>query len=240
MKCSTNGLSQPSEHQIAPNFALVFHGGEHQKRNVVTLHQIERGELKMGSYIDAHSVQEMVADCTSPTDDVEGFQLLPDNVLLDNGTLLAWYTKAKRNVLHMRYQRTNSHQMVNYPALLYIANKESRSVQVFALSQSVRPTLNTTLFHAPFFNLNGAGGLCLGSATLPPTLFVQTIADIESAFVDANGTHTNHNQTLSKVASDQHGSLAKFWKYKAKSQERVRVSELQPYKRLNEVLNDYL
>ena len=51
--------------------------------------------------------------------------------------------------------------MAEVPAMLWFANK--RSLKIFALANSRRPTEKTELFYAPFFNVYEDGNVCMGT-----------------------------------------------------------------------------
>jgi len=236
MQYKTDGLN-PVKPNIKPLFALVFHGVA-DSASVITLHKIENNLIGIGDYIAGQAVREIIEEATTDKEVPQSTYLMPTNLLIDDAQKLVWFTKAQRKVLHIRHLKINSHQMVSFPALLFIAHKDQRKVRIFALGSSAKPTINTKLYHAPFFNLDGAGGLCLGDACLPTDIHMQTLTEIESVFFDANGTHTNHNETLSTFAIKQHRSLFGFWKHKAKTQDKVFVKEMNAYKLMSEVLSE--
>ena len=51
--------------------------------------------------------------------------------------------------------------MAEVPAMLWFANK--RSLKIFALANSRRPTEKTELFYAPFFKVYEDGNVCMGT-----------------------------------------------------------------------------
>ena len=227
------------QEKMEPHFALVFHGNR-ENSTEITLHKINDSVIQIGDYVSGQVAKDMIFEATTSATGYESEQLMPQNLLLDNTQNLIWYTKAQRKVLHVRHGNNNSHQMVNYPALLFIAHKDARRVRVFALGTSARPTLNSKLYHAPFFNLDGSGNLCLGTASLPSAISMKTLSGVESAFFDANGTHTNHKKTLSRACLKKHGSLFSYWKHKAKTQDQIRAHEMNAYAMMSEVLDENL
>lgn len=226
---------------VMPLAAIVFHGRGAQSSDIMTLHGIQKGKIQVGNYVDPQAVRAMLDDCMTDRAS-EGLQLIPDYILADTHKYLVWYRKAERRPFHYRHSANDHakswHSKVMYPALLFIANKQSRSLRILALKNNKRPSPDTQLYHAPLFNLNGSGGLCLGNAALPTRIEIDTIEQIESAFFDANGTHTNHGETLSNKALHTHKTLIQYWKHKAKHNEAVKISDLNPYRTLEDVLNE--
>lgn len=225
---------------VLPQVAFVLHGTAPRSADIITLHAVKDGQLQIGDYVDPAAVVSMIQDANSNRRDHKT-RLIPDNVLVDDAHHLIWHVRSTRRPLHFRHgngDHNHWHGQVRYPHLLFMADKRQRRIRIFALPNGARPTMDSQLYHAPLFNLNRHGDLCLGTATLPESLSVATIAEIESAFFDANGSHPNHNGTLSKRAEAKHKTLIGYWKAKAADNERVRVSELNPYLTLEEVIHE--
>jgi PRTRC genetic system protein B len=70
-----------------------------------------------------------------------------------------WFTKVSQRELYfvdnLRIPKGNA----NMPPMLWVANRES--LYVFALYSNRRPTTNTQLYNAPFFNVYENGNVCL-------------------------------------------------------------------------------
>lgn len=225
---------------VLPQAAFVLHGTAPRKTDIVTLHAVKDGQLQIGDYVDPAAVVNMIQDANSDQRDHE-IRLIPDNVLIDDAHYLVWYVRSARRPFHFRHgsgEKRHWHGQVRYPNLLFIADKCQRRIRIFALPDSSRPTMDSQLYHAPLFNLNSHGDLCLGTATLPESMSVSTMVEMESAFFDANGSHPNHNGTLNKATITKYKTLIGYWKAKAIADEWVRVSELNPYKTLAEVIRE--
>lgn len=92
--------------------------------------------------------------------------LLPENVLYldaDQGRVI-WHTPPQRRSLYFIEPLTIPNGMANLPALLWIGTKTH--LTLFALLSSEKPTLNTHLYYAPFFNTNKQGGVCMGTVSV--------------------------------------------------------------------------
>lgn len=62
---------------------------------------------------------------------------------------------------------------------------------VFAVKGGERPTQDTELFQAPYFNVYETGSICVGNAAIPKGATPDTIPGYESAFFDSRFTHAN-------------------------------------------------
>jgi len=237
MHHTTSGFKEYNGQTITPAFALIFHTKKQQSTCAVTMHKVKNGALQIGEYIDPSRLKSVINECTNGKDNATGLHLNLPQVLVDNTDHLVWHTKASRRELHIRANGGGIHASVYYPALLFIATKTTSSIRIFALASSSRPRMDTILYNAPFHNIDGAGKLCLGSAPLPRFINSSTLPQIESAFFDANGTHTNNVKTLSISALKKYGSLFNYWSHKAETQTKIRTHELTKYKRLEEVLH---
>jgi PRTRC genetic system protein B len=72
-----------------------------------------------------------------------------------------WYTPAQPISLLFKKSLTIPCGKAHVPALVWKAGRDK--VSVFALTTTDRPTDNTPLFNAPFFNINADGEVCMGS-----------------------------------------------------------------------------
>ncbi|MBO9676319.1 MAG: PRTRC system protein B [Sphingobacteriaceae bacterium] len=77
-----------------------------------------------------------------------------------NGKVI-WYSKAQSRGLYFVESLGIPNGHANTPALLWVADRHRLSV--YALKADRRPTDKTPLYHAPFFNVNSGGVVCMGS-----------------------------------------------------------------------------
>ena len=90
--------------------------------------------------------------------------ILPINILninpSQNGSVL-WYTKAQQRQMYFVKNLEIPNGKAHVPAMLWFADKENLSV--FALTSDKRPTEETPLYYAPFFNVYEDGAVCMGT-----------------------------------------------------------------------------
>jgi PRTRC genetic system protein B len=112
----------------------------------------------------------------------------------------------ERNVFFNTAELGKRAAKVPHPGLVFAVVKGSW--YVFALAGKERPQLETTLHHAPYFNVYDDGGICAGSAAKPKGIAAAAIPQWEDAFFDSEFTHINGS---TKKASHRHGEYA-MWK----------------------------
>lgn len=133
--------------------------------------------------------------------------LLPEHLLGFSPKHMIWWRPAgKARVFFRTKELGNKSAVVPHPALLFAVIGGQWSVH--ALKDSVRPTMDTPLFHAPYFNVYDHGNICVGSAAIPDRLSPSTIATWEQAFFESEFTHVNGQ--IKKIAHPR-GEYA-FWK----------------------------
>ncbi len=125
-------------------------------------------------------------------------QFLPETLIGYSPSQLIWWCPSKVRQIFFKCkegERENalSGKSVTHPSLLFSFRRKGRdfSLCVFALSDNIRPTLNTDLYQAPYLNVDVEGIVCLGNTTRPEVLTPESIPAIESNFFDTKFTHTN-------------------------------------------------
>jgi PRTRC genetic system protein B len=155
-----------------PTSALVFYQtNERIKETYVEYFDMD----KNGNPINAHPLTEkeaktLVKALNTKTqkeknkDFLKPKGILPTNILQinpsENGSVL-WFTKSMKKQLYFTENLEISNGRAEVPAMLWFANK--RSLKIFALANSRRPTEKTELFYAPFFNVYEDGNVCMGT-----------------------------------------------------------------------------
>ncbi|MBK4736046.1 PRTRC system protein B [Noviherbaspirillum pedocola] len=133
--------------------------------------------------------------------------LLPERLLGFSPKHLFWWRPAGKSRVFFRCKELGQRAaIVPHPPLAFIVS--GNAWYVFALAENKRPTLETELFHAPYFNVYDTGSICIGSANIPDKLQPGTLPLWESAFFDSEFTHVNGS--VRKVAHER-GEYA-FWK----------------------------
>lgn len=125
-----------------------------------------------------------------PTEFLAG--LLPENILVWNSNLAVWWSP---RCTRRMFFRNNSAAPTGFsgaefsqPPLLWCASGQELTVR--ALSTNRRPTADTSLMIAPYWNVDGdTGRVCLGSMKVPDLAGVAALAQWEKAFFESEFTH---------------------------------------------------
>ena len=155
-----------------PTTALLFY--QNDERNKDTY--VEYFDMdKNGNPINAHPLTEREAETLAKAlitktqsekkqDFLRPKGILPTHVLhinpSENGSVL-WFTKSMKRQLFFTENLEIPNGIAEVPAMLWSANK--RSLKIYALANNRRPSENTPLFFAPFFNVYENGNVCMGT-----------------------------------------------------------------------------
>ncbi len=155
-----------------PTTALVFYQNDDRNKDTY----VEYFDMdKNGNPINAHPLTEREAKILAKAlitktqrgkkqDFLKPNGILPAHVLQinpsENGSVL-WFTKSMKRQLFFTENLEIPNGIAEVPAMLWSANK--RSLKIYALANNRRPSENTPLFFAPFFNVYENGNVCMGT-----------------------------------------------------------------------------
>ena len=119
-------------------------------------------------------------------------EILPHNILAWNSDLVVWWSP--RSTRRMFFRNSGevptglSGEEFSHPPLIWCAS--GQDLMVRALSTNRRPTADTPLMIAPYWNVDGdTGRVCLGSMKVPDLAGVAALAQWEMAFFESEFTH---------------------------------------------------
>ena len=140
--------------------------------------------------------------------------VLPEHCLCWESGLMAWWRPAGRRRIFFKAQNDALNAIsgleVMHPPLVFRARENELSI--WALNQDKRPTAETLLCRAPYFNVYDAGNMCTGSVRLPGSVRPDQTALWEECFFGSNFSHGN---TQGVVAHP--GSHTAYWVMLSKS-----------------------
>lgn len=127
---------------------------------------------------------------------------LPENVLYVDGDLIVWWVPpATRHVVFRvdaqhagDFGGAERGEAVPQPGVVFAAS--SRVWRVWAVKGAVRPTPDSTLYQAPYFNVNDHGDICQGSVQVPNGTTAEKLAAWNDAFFRSYFTHPNVRRKL--------------------------------------------
>jgi len=107
-------------------------------------------------------------------------QFISERVLFENSDAIVWYSESNMKIPQF-YSTVLS--PVPHPQLVFFVSKAKQRLSVIATKESGRPSLSSTIFHAPLANLYTDTHLCLGTAFLPKERSSNNIVEIEDCLL---------------------------------------------------------
>jgi len=133
--------------------------------------------------------------------------IIPEHVLSISADHMVWWMPAgERNVFFNNKELGKRAAKVPHPALMFAVVKGQW--YIFALAKNERPTAETALQFAPYFNVYDSCAICTGSARVPRGISANATGEWEKAFFDSEFTHINGKE---KKATHPRGEYA-LWK----------------------------
>lgn len=117
-------------------------------------------------------------------------EILPDNVLVRTPDMLIWWTPSRPHRMFFRHDDplgAVSGRSFPQPALVFKVT--SRELWIRALSADKRPTADTAMMVAPYYNVNAEGLVCQGSMRARSEASVASMLQWEQSFFDSEFTH---------------------------------------------------
>jgi PRTRC genetic system protein B len=118
-------------------------------------------------------------------------EILPDNVLARTPDLLVWWSRPQRRLMFFggtdQEARRLNGLVFPHPALIFkVAGKD---LFVRAMATSSRPTPETPLKTAPYWNTDSRGLVCAGSMRVPESPDTASIPAWQDAYFQSEFTH---------------------------------------------------
>jgi PRTRC genetic system protein B len=118
-------------------------------------------------------------------------EVLPEHVLARTPELIAWWSRARRRLMffgdgNAETKKLNG-EMCPHPSLVFMIH--GRELFVRALAEDCRPTADTRLQNAPYWNTDAHGRVCLGSMRVPEEVSVASLSGWEKAYFASEFTH---------------------------------------------------
>lgn len=122
---------------------------------------------------------------------------LPANVLCMDGDLMLWWQPPARRHIAFRVDAAHAGllggaergETVPHPGLVFAAS--TRVWSAWAVRGRERPTPQTPLYQAPYFNVSAQGQICQGNVPRPEGTTVEKIGAWNDAFFRSYFTHPN-------------------------------------------------
>lgn len=154
---------------------------------------LEDGKQRLaeGKFVTESFVSELLRMCKS-----SDMVFLPEQVVAMSTHSVAWIEPASKRTM---FFKTHDEAVMAYdgdtiaqPPLLFVAR--AHNIYVYGLTSNDRPTPDTPLYYAPFWNVYDDGAVCIGSMQLPKTISPAATADFTTAFFKSEFTHASGNK----------------------------------------------
>ena len=120
-------------------------------------------------------------------------EILPEEVLVRTAEKIVWWTPTQNRILFFSDRggdpllKQLNGKSYPQPALVFKAS--GSRLWVRALAEDERPSAETRLYRAPYWNCYDDGSVCTGSMKIPRQKSVTTIAAWEQGFFQSEFTH---------------------------------------------------
>lgn len=140
-------------------------------------------------------------------------QWFDPGMLAKSADRMIWWTPPARRPVFFKKSSFNDktfdgHAVCPTPGLIWMA-MPGKGLYVYAVKGAHRPTPETPLYQAPFFNVWGRGQVCIGSASLPGENDKWEPGAWEKTFFGSHFTHPNFTQPDRLIKGEEPPT---FWK----------------------------
>jgi PRTRC genetic system protein B len=153
------------------------------------IHEGESARLGVGQLVTRGALQEMLLSVAGTVP----LEILPERVLVRTAHTLVWWMSASQRTMFFsdrggdRTLRSLNGKPYPHPPLVFKASGLSLSVR--ALQENKRPTADTTMHVAPYWNCDAKGIVCTGSMKVPAEKSLVAIDAWEKAFFGSEFSH---------------------------------------------------
>jgi PRTRC genetic system protein B len=118
-------------------------------------------------------------------------EVLQEYVLARTPELIAWWSRAQPRLMFFGDGNAEAKKLngKTYPHAALVFMIHGRELFVRALAEDCRPTADTRLKNAPYWNTDAHGRVCLGSMRVPEEVSVGSLSGWESAYFANEFTH---------------------------------------------------
>lgn len=177
---------------VTPQGIVVFYGRNNDLKQEILYaeyHKRLKNKISCGKPLRVKDVQTLVSQFD--IEKVNGFycsDMIPNRLLIMKTDKLVWYRTPQKTLV-----RTSEwDKEVQLPYLVF-ALESSGELHVHAAKS--KPKKDSQLYHAPLWNINFNGRVCLGSTKSSKSKDVdKVIEETEKYFFDSKFTHLSHNE----------------------------------------------
>lgn len=137
-------------------------------------------------------------------------EILPENVLARTPEMFAWWSRARHRIMFFNPPNEQVRHLNGrrYPHPPLVFKVSAGNLFVRALVSDQRPTADTALCTAPYWNTNQEDGLvCPGSMKIPETTNVESMGQWEDSYFGSEFTHPSGAARLTSFP----GGFSALW-----------------------------
>ena len=187
-------------------------GGRSDGMSFVTKHSVKVDGKGVPSLLPGSPIGE--SDIFTLIEQLRGAvpsEFLPENILMRTQETIMWWTPATTRPMYYVADKGQeltqlSGKKFPQPALVFRARPGSLDIR--ALASSERPSPETPMYLAPYWNVSNNGTVCLGSTKVPRDVSVKSLSRWEEAFFESEFTHANASTSL----TTHPGGFIGLWK----------------------------
>ena len=228
------GIDVGSELELKLYQAVLLYRNDHGNRVMATVHGVVRTltncppALGAGQLLSTTALRELTKQLGARSQ----AEYLPENVIARTPELIAWWAPASVRPMFFRdgsELADVSGKLFPHPPLLFAVGNGVLFVR--ALDESKRPTADTKLAAAPYWNIDSDGKVCAGTMRVPRSASVSSIPAWQQAFFQSGFTHPGGAGRLTR----RKGGTSVLWKSLAGKSRFPRSALIEM-----ETVNDYL
>jgi PRTRC genetic system protein B len=228
------GIDVGSELELKLHQAVLLYRNEHGNRVMATVHGVLQTDANGAPALGAGQLLSTAAlrELTKQLGTSSQAEYLPESVIARTPELIAWWAPASVRPMFFRdgsELADVSGKLFPHPAMFFAVRNGVLFVR--ALAESKRPTADSKLAAAPYWNLDSDGRVCAGTMRVPKSVSVNSIPAWQQAFFQSEFTHPGGAGRLTK----RKGGTAALWRSLAGKSRFPRLALIE-----TETVNDYL
>lgn len=193
--------------------AILVYAGSDNKAGCATVHDIYTDKCGKPTILAgvAATAKSVAAIAALLTRQVKTGGFLPPTVLSVGIDSLVWWVPPAKSRIFFDCEEFGGKRSAEtpHPGLIFRVSG-AREWSVFAVKGKDRPTLDSLIYIAPYFNTYADGAICTGNVTIPSGSAAGKASAWEKAFFDSYFTHPNI-QAPNKLV-EYNGGAYRFWR----------------------------
>lgn len=177
--------------------AVLFYGGDAEgSAGIATVHRVAvvdgKPEIQEGRLLTRADLADLVEGLEGAHSAVP--QWLDITMLAQGRDRMVWYTPPGVRPMFFKSSEhiakpVNGNAQLAVPGLVWVV--QDKNLYVFATTEKGRPSRNTALYQAPFWNVWSRGQVCVGTADVPHGANAGNPQKWEECFFRSRFTHPN-------------------------------------------------